>query len=323
MTVIQVKSDVSAPRFRIATRASRLALWQAGHIAHLLRAADAICEVELVEIRSTGDRDQRQPLREFGGQGAFTSEIRAAVRDGRANLAVHSLKDLPTQPVDGLTLAAVPARGSVCDALVMPLSAGKLDSIADLPEHSRVGTGSPRRQSQLLHHRPDLKTLEIRGNVETRLRKLDDGDYDAVVLAVAGLTRLGLADRISLELPPGEFFPAVGQGALGIECRSDDPSIIEAILAIDDESTHRAVRTERTLLAELRGGCHAPVGAWSARKERGESLEAVVLSQDGRTRISAAGEGTFENPDTLGQLVARQLLKRGADKIVNQHGEGF
>ena len=302
---------------RIATRASRLALWQANHVAELLRRAAPGCEVELAHVSTVGDRDRFEPLHHFGGVGVFTREVQRAVLDGRADLAVHSLKDLPTEPLDGLALAAVPERAVVFDALILPAGAAVESGFDSLPSGARVGTGSLRRQAQLLHHRPDLRMVEIRGNVETRLRKLDDGEYDAIVLAVAGLSRLDLGDRVSLELRPPLVYPAVGQGALGVECRSRDGELRTLLESITDRRAHAAATAERTVLAEMRAGCHAPLGAISGGDGERLTLDAVVLSRDGRERMAASAEGMLADPVELGRRVAEELLRQGAGRFVS------
>lgn len=296
---------------RIATRSSDLALWQANHIADLLRAADADREIEIVHVSTIGDRDQSEPLHEMGGQGVFTREVQRAVLDGHADIAVHSLKDLPTQTADGLCLAAVPARAVVYDALVLPKDSTATE-LNDLPAEARIGTGSLRRQAQLLHARDDLRMAEIRGNVPTRLAKLDRGDYDALVLASAGLERLGLADRISQVLQPPLMFPAVGQGALGLECRDDDDETRTALAAISHHDVFAAVTAERALLSELQAGCHAPVGAVCTVEADTVSLTGVVLSRDGQVRLEATNRGEAASPDSVGRSVARDLTAQGA-----------
>lgn len=307
---------------RIATRASSLALWQARHTAKLLHAADADCQTEIVHISTLGDRDQTEPLSQFGGMGVFTREVQKAVLEGRADLAVHSLKDLPTEAVDGLALGAVPERASMYDALVLPSSADKPapasaeDILAALPPKSRVGTGSPRRRAQLLHRRGDLSLLEIRGNVETRLRKLDAGDFDAIVLAEAGLRRLGFDERISALLTPPIVLPAVGQGALGIECRADDADLLETLAQISHSATLAAVTAERALLAELRAGCHAPLGVSTSHSGDELTLEAVVLSLDGTERLVAQATMPTTAAIALGKHVAAELLSQGADRLI-------
>jgi hydroxymethylbilane synthase len=309
---------VTAPRrdpIRIATRASRLALWQAEHVAALLRGADPKSEVTIVHVTTSGDRDQTGSLRSFGGLGVFTREVQRAVLDGQADLAVHSLKDLPTESAAGLALAAIPEREATADALVLPRSASARE-LSQLPQEARVGTGSLRRRAQLLAVRPDLVLQEARGNVETRIGKLDAGECDALVLAVAGLKRLGLTDRISQELVPPLMYPAVGQGALGIECRTEDTELQSLLEKIDDAATRSRVTAERALLAHLRAGCHAPVGA-ATRLERNQLwLEAVVCSADGTERISAAGNNAATDAAALGQSVAEHLLRQGGDRLI-------
>lgn len=308
----------TSPRdtIRIATRASRLALWQAEHVASLLKVAHSERSVELVHVTTSGDRDQTGELRSFGGLGVFTREVQKAVLDGQADLAVHSLKDLPTEPAPGLCLAAVPSREETADALVLPQGAAKLTSLDQLPQQARLGTGSLRRQAQLRHLRPDMPIGEVRGNVETRLRKLDAADFDAIVLAVAGLKRLGLADRISLQLAPPQMYAAVGQGALGIECREEDAELREILARLDDPATRNRVTAERALLAHLRAGCHAPVGA-ATRIDAGElELEAVVLSADGRERIVASARGPRADAAELGTRVGDLLLQQGAGRLI-------
>jgi hydroxymethylbilane synthase len=231
-------------------------------------------------------------------------------------VAVHSLKDLPTESAAGLHLAAVPPRGDTADALVLPASCAEPFDLDSLPARARIGTSSLRRQAQLRHRRPDLETADVRGNVETRVRKLDAGDYDALVLAVAGLRRLELTPRISRVLEPPLMYPAVGQGALGIECREDDSSLRALLAKTDDRATHQAVIAERSLLARLRAGCHAPVGV-TTRLEMGELvLEGVVLSADGRQRVQALGRAPASDAEALGRTVADELLSQGADRLI-------
>ncbi len=301
---------------RIATRASALALWQAEHVAGLLRATSGR-EIELVQISTHGDREQQDPLHQMGGVGVFTREVQKAVLDRKADIAVHSLKDLPTQPVEGLKLAGVPERAPVFDALVLPRGQSAEGDWDALPPGAKVGTSSLRRQAQLRHHRPDARLLEVRGNVPTRIEKLDRGDYDALLLAVAGLERLGLADRISFQLGPPEMFPAVGQGALGIECRVDDQDTLRLLEAITDPAVLAAVTAERVLLAEMEAGCHAPLGAISTVQGDQLLLEAVVLRPDGSERITAKASGPLTDPAELGRRLAAELLKLGAARLMN------
>jgi len=311
---------VNPSLLRIATRASQLALWQANYVADRLRAVAGKRDVVLVEVSTSGDRDRGQPLAAMGGAGVFTREVQRAVLDGRADLAVHSLKDLPTEPEEGLLLAAVPPRASSIDALVLPKSNAAAGENADplglLSPGAQVGTGSPRRGAQLRHWRPDLAIREIRGNVETRVRKLDDGEFDAVILAEAGLQRLNLEDRISARLSPPLLYPAVGQGALGIECRRDDAETQRLLNAVNDSPTFSAVTAERALLSTLGAGCHAPVGVITTVAEERLSLSAVVLSLDGTVRLFAESDGLLSEPVVLGQRVAGDLLRQGADALV-------
>ena len=307
----------SAPRpIRIATRASPLALWQADHVAGLLRFVAPGMPVEIVHVMTAGDRDQTGRLSSFGGLGVFTREVQKAVLDGTADIAVHSLKDLPTESAAGLLLGGVPSREETVDALVLPQSVAKVDDLARLPHGARLGTGSLRRQAQLRHLRPDFQTVDVRGNVETRLKKLDAGDFDALILAVAGLRRLGLAGRVSLELSPPVMYPAVGQGALGIECRDDDAVAAALLSKIDHAVTRSRVTAERALLAHLRAGCHAPVGTATRVEGDGLVLEAVVLSPDGQQRIYADGRDATANAAALGRAVAEGLLKQGAARLI-------
>lgn len=310
------QSAGSHRRLRLGTRGSQLARWQADWVAARLRELGV--EVELVLISTRGDVTAG-PLGSVGGQGLFTKEIQRALLAGEVDLAVHSLKDLPTQPVAGLCLAAVPERESVADVLVAAKAAptaSPADSLDWLPKASRIGSGSLRRRTQLLHARSDLQISDIRGNVETRLRKLDDGEYDAIVLAEAGLKRLGLAGRITQILPAAIMLPAIGQGALGIEARADDGHVLATLAKLNDRASHAAVLAERTLLAELQGGCLAPIAAW-ARVESSElRLDAAVLSLDGVQRIALIETGPLEAPAELGARTAEKLLALGAGRLV-------
>ncbi len=294
---------------RLGTRASALAQWQANWVAGELRGRGVA--VEIVFIRTQGDV-KTGPIGEIGGQGVFTKELQRALLDGEIDLAVHSLKDLPTDEVPGLTLAAVPPREACGDALV----SNKANSLDDLPAGAVVGTGSVRRQSQLLHARGDLKVVDIRGNVDTRLKKLDGGEYDAIILAEAGLRRLGLADRIAQVLSKEVMLPAIGQGALGLECRASDDATRAALELLDDPPSHVAVIAERSLLSTLRGGCLAPIGAWARWEDDSLQLNAVVLSADGKRRLSAQGVGNADEAVGLGRTVAEQLLSDGAGELI-------
>lgn len=310
-----MNSPTSDRPIRIATRASQLALWQAHHVSDLIRRMAPTRTVEIVHVSTVGDREQVVSLQTLGGFGAFTREVQKAVLDDRADLAVHSLKDLPTEPAAGLCLAAVPARGDDADVLVLPESGAVANDWSTLPQGARLGTGSLRRQAQLLHARPDLSVSGLRGNVETRLKKLDEGQYDAIVLAAAGLKRLGKEQRISQRLTPPLMYSAVGQGALGIECRENDP-LRDLLAQLNDAPTRSAVDAERALLAALRAGCHAPVGVKTSLQGTELQLEAVVLSPDGTERLVANGTANAQNAVALGRQVAEELHQQGAARLI-------
>lgn len=297
------------PKFRIGTRASPLARWQAQWVADQLAARGHA--VELVPISTQGDVDRSSPIGDIGTTGVFTKELQRALLDGRIDLAVHSLKDLPTEAVAGIVLAAVPPRESPFDVLVSRSGA----SLDELSASAKIGTGSLRRQAQLLHLRPDLQVLPIRGNVETRLRKVADGEVDALVLAEAGLKRLGLADRITERLQPPRLLPAIGQGALGIETR-ESGEFREVAAALDDPATHAAVVAERAFLAAMQGGCLAPLAAWGRLEAANRLvLDGVALSPDGRQRIADKAESALTDAVALGEQVAQSLLKKGAGDL--------
>jgi hydroxymethylbilane synthase len=312
-------------KLRLGTRASKLARWQAEWVAHKLTALGH--QVELVEIATRGDMEQVVAVEEIGTRGVFTKEIQRALLAGDVDLAVHSLKDLPTEPLNGLILAAIPPRESSADVLVLGAGsrergAGNKNSISELPRDARVGTGSLRRQAQLRYLRPDLQISDVRGNVDTRLRKLDDGLFDAIVLAEAGLRRLGLADRISQVLPSDVMLSAVGQGALGIEGRVDDVETLWALAPLDDADTRAAVTAERALLNHLRGGCMAPVGGLGRLEGEELRLAAVVLSADGTQRMVASEVGLPDDAEALGVRVAEILLSKGAAKLIASSRNG-
>lgn len=296
---------------RIATRGSLLARTQSGHVADAIRESSGR-EVELVHVRTHGDADQTTPLASFGGVGVFVTAVREAVLRGEADVAVHSLKDLPTQPAEGLEIAAIPARQDPRDVLV----ARDGLTLDTLPQGARVGTGSPRRAAQLLALRPDLDVVALRGNVDTRVRAVTDGDLDAVVLARAGLARLDRLDVVSQEIGVDLMLPAPAQGALAVECRDDDVVVLEALRRLDDAPTRAAVTAERALLAELEAGCSAPVGAYATVTGSGEELlvhlEGTVVSLDGRIRVRNSVTGTAGDAEAVGRQLARDLLAAGA-----------
>jgi hydroxymethylbilane synthase len=299
---------------RIGTRSSPLALWQAHHVTELLRAASPERAIELVEIETIGDQVRDVPLVQLGGDGAFTKAIQVALQERRVDLAVHSLKDLPTFTVEGLMLAAVPKRGPTGDAFVSK----KHRAFGDLPTGAIVATSSLRRKAQLLHRRPDLKLIDIRGNVETRLRKLVEQDLDATILAQAGLIRLGLSDHITEVLDASWMYPAVGQGALGLECRCEDNATRAILDSLNVMPTRWSVLAERAMLRGLGGGCQVPIGAITSIEANTLTLRGVVLPPDGSERVEAESSGPMEQAEMLGQDVAQQLRGLGAQELLNR-----
>jgi hydroxymethylbilane synthase len=305
---------------RIGTRGSRLARWQAEWVAQQLCKRYAGLEVELVEVQTSGDMDRRSPLAEIGGAGLFTKEIQRAVRDHFVDIAVHSLKDLPTLLAPDLTLAAVTAREVATDAFVAPV----YQTLDALPAGAKVGTSSPRRRAQLLFLRPDVEVVAVRGNVETRLAHAIEGRLDAIVLAEAGVHRLELDRHITEHLCPPRFLPAVGQGALGIECRREEADILALLESLDDATTRRAVVAERALLAALGGGCNLPLAAWARHLDvhgagPGDSvlaLDAALFDPDGRTRIAVTLIGSAADPENLGRRAAQALCEQGARALL-------
>ncbi len=302
--------------FRIGTRASPLALRQAEWLAHQLTLGGA--KVELVPITTEGDRVQGETIGSFGSPGVFTKELQRALLDERIDVAVHSLKDLPTDPVEGLALAAVPEREEVVDVLI---SRDRLP-LDGLRQRAVIGTGSLRRSSQLLHVRPDLVVTGIRGNVDTRLRKVADGECDATVLALAGLRRLGRSGEIGTILSTEIMLPAIGQGALGIEARVDDAETMAVLAHVDDATAHAAVVAERAMLARLRGGCLAPIAGWCRLSAGGALLlTSAVLSPDGREKLVRQETAELAEAEALGQRVAEALLAAGAAALIDRAGE--
>lgn len=303
----------------IGSRASDLAMWQAEHVAALLRAAHPALTVRIEKVSSKGDRVRDVPLAKIGGKGLFTKELEVALLDHEIDLAVHSLKDLPTELPQGLCLACVPERENPWDALVSRNG----ETLANLPRGARVGTSSLRRQAMLRATRPDLNILDIRGNVPTRLKKLRDGEYDAIVLAMAGLTRLGLGGEVTETLGASVMLPAVGQGALGIEVREDDAALRQLLAPLNDSDTWNAVAAERALLSGLGGGCQTPLGAW-ARVEKGVlTLDASVCTMDGTRKLDTTQSGGVKDAIALGQTAARVLLAAGAGECLASLDKNF
>lgn len=304
--------------FRIATRQSPLALWQAEYVQQRLMVAHPGLRVELVPMVTKGDVILDTPLAKVGGKGLFVKELELAMLENRADLAVHSMKDVPVDFPEGLGLVTICEREDPRDAFV----SNHYDSVDALPPGAIVGTSSLRRQCQLSARRPDLVIRSLRGNVGTRLAKLDAGDYDAIILAVAGLKRLGLEDRIRLALPAEISLPAVGQGAVGIECRLDDQQLITLLQALNDDDTASCVTAERAMNTRLEGGCQVPIGSFAVLEEDQLWLRGLVGSPDGSTLVSGERRGPREQAEQMGISLAEELLDRGARDILRDVYQG-
>lgn len=303
----------------IGSRGSKLALTQAQMIKTELERLDASLAVRVEIIKTSGDVNTA-PLSVIGGKGVFTKELEEALLDGRIDVAVHSLKDLPTIIPEGVVLAAVCKREDPRDALVLNRKLEGLDgSVRALPKGAIVGTSSPRRLAQLKHLRGDLVVKELRGNVDTRLRKLDEGQYDALVLACAGLRRLGLENRISAPLPASEMLPAVGQGALGIETRAGDEETLQAVSKLDHKFTRLACIAERAFLRSLGGGCQLPIAAYAVVREKRIRLDGLVADPQGKRIVRDRITGGLEEAEQLGSRLGEQLLLRGARELLEAY----
>jgi len=298
---------------RIATRKSALALWQANHVRDLLLDAHPGIEIELVKIVTQGDRILDRPLAEIGGKGLFLKELERAMLKGEADLAVHSMKDVPASMEEGLVLDAVLPRANPYDALV----SRKGQLLADIPPGSRIGTSSLRRKSQLLALRPDLEVADLRGNVDTRLRKLDEGQYDAVILACAGLERLGLGERITETLQPPDWLPASTQGIIGLQCREDDAHTRSLIEPLADSDTMVVASAERSVARVLEATCQVPLAVYAVLDSGTVRLRSMVSTPDGKESIRASGEEPSVDAVALGERVAADLIKNGAGKIMS------
>ena len=297
---------------KIATRKSALALWQAHHVQDLLREAHPGIEIELVKIVTEGDRITDRPLAKIGGKGLFLKELERALLDGEADLAVHSMKDVPADMMSGLVLEAVLPRANPYDALVS--RDGRL--LADLPPGSLIGTSSLRRQSMLLALRPDLVVMDLRGNVGTRLRKLDEGQYDAIILACAGLQRLGLGERITETLNGPGWLPASTQGIIGLQCRENDAKIKTLIAPLADQDTAYVAFAERAVARVLEASCQVPLAVHGVLTDDVVKLDAVVGTPDGKEVVKASGEAPASESVALGEQIAADLLKNGAGEII-------
>ncbi|WP_329263091.1 hydroxymethylbilane synthase [Actinoallomurus sp. NBC_01490] len=287
-----------------------MAMTQSGLVADALTERTGH-EVELVGVTTEGDVSKAN-LAQIGGTGVFVNALRQKVLDGEIDFAVHSLKDLPTAPAEGITLAAVPARDDPRDALCGEAK------LADLPSGARIGTGSPRRMAQLRALRHDLEVVPIRGNADTRLRKVTSGEFDAIVLAYSGLTRIDRLDAVSEVFDPEQMLPAPGQGALAVECRADRADLLQILAALDDHASRTAVTAERALLAELEAGCSAPVGAYAALEERTLHLIGVVAGYDGERQVRLSVSGHPDLAERLGRDLAARMIAKGADQLMGE-----
>jgi hydroxymethylbilane synthase len=310
----------------IGTRSSKLALWQAEWVKSELQRLQPGLGVEMNKIKTTGDKIVDVPLAKVGGKGLFVKEIEEALLSGGADLAVHSMKDVPTDFPPGLHLPVICKREDSRDALITAIQGGdpagadqrKIKGLAELPHGSVIGTSSLRRLCQLLSIRPDLKIEQLRGNLNTRLRKLDEGQFDAIILAVAGVKRLGWAERITEVLPPEVSLPAIGQGAIGIECRIDDPFINDLIAPLNHQETSVCVSAERALLKKLEGGCQVPIAAYARLVEGKIVMDGLVGSITGDRIIKGHIEGDMGQAESLGITLAEDILSRGAKEILDE-----
>ncbi len=300
----------------IGTRSSKLALWQADFVAEAIREAHPEFTVEEQRMTTKGDKILDAPLAKIGGKGLFTKELEEAMLVGDIDIAVHSLKDMPTEVPEGLAITAITKRADPGDAFV----SNRYAHLSELPKGARVGTSSLRRRAQILALRPDLDIHDLRGNVGTRLAKLDAGDYDAIVLAVAGLTRLGFGDRIREIIPREHMLPAVGQGALAIESRADDVAVNRAIALLDDAGMRTAATAERAFLARIEGGCQVPVGVYAECSHGELVVEAVIASLDGRRLYRSKTYGKESEAEQIGKELAERLLEEGGLAILQELG---
>lgn len=299
---------------RIATRQSPLALWQAEHVAARLQQAFPGLKTDLVKMVTRGDKILDAPLAKVGGKGLFVKELEQGMLEGTADIAVHSMKDVPVEFPDGLHLAVILEREDPTDAFV----SNRYNSLAELPADARIGTSSLRRQCQIRARFPKAEILSLRGNVNTRLAKLDAGEYDAIILASAGLKRLGMGERITAALSPEESLPAMGQGAIGIECRMDDAEIHQYLKVLHDEATTIRVTAERAMNARLNGGCQVPIAGFAEIRGQRLFMRGLVGSPDGVTLYRAEAESGLDGAEALGQAIADDLLAQGADKVLRE-----
>ena len=297
---------------RIATRQSPLALWQAEHVAELLVRTFPGVRTELVKMMTRGDKILDAPLAKVGGKGLFVKELEQGMLEGLADIAVHSMKDVPVDFPEGLHLAAILAREDPTDAFV----SNRYSGLNELPANARIGTSSLRRECQLKEKFPDAEVVPLRGNVNTRLAKLDAGDYDAIILASAGLKRLGMADRITQSLDTGVSLPAIGQGAIGIECRIDDLEINEILSTLHDAETGLCVSAERAMNARLNGGCQVPIAGFAQLQGGQIFMRGLVGNPDGSVLYRSERSGGLDQGEVIGRQIAEDLLAQGADEIL-------
>lgn len=297
---------------RIATRKSPLALWQAEHVAARLEKAFPGLKTELVKMTTQGDKILDAPLAKIGGKGLFVKELEQGMLENFADIAVHSMKDVPVEFPEGLHLAAILTREDPTDALV----SNRYSSLEELPSDAKIGTSSLRRQCQIKERFPEAEILSLRGNVNTRLAKLDAGEYDAIILASAGLKRLGMADRITQSLASEVSLPAIGQGAIGIECRVNDPEINEILQVMHDWQTGLCVTAERAMNARLNGGCQVPIAGFAQLQDERLQMRGLVGSPDGQIIYRAERSGGLDEAELIGRLIAEDLLNQGADEIL-------
>lgn len=301
---------------RIATRNSPLAMWQAEHVAALLRHLHDSLTVEIIGMKTRGDIILDSPLSKIGGKGLFVKELETGMLEGTADIAVHSMKDVPMHFPEGLHLPVIMERENPCDAFV----SNTYKSLDDLPEGAVVGTCSLRRQTQLLTQYPHLKTADLRGNINTRLGKLDNGDYDAIILAAAGLLRMGFEGRMTSVLTPEQSLPSVGQGALGIECRTNDARVEKLLAPLLDRDTHLRVSTERAMNTHLNGGCQVPIAGYAELEGDTIRMRGLIGYPDGSALYRSEKRGPVSDPEALGIAVAEDLLAQGGDKVLSSLG---
>lgn len=301
---------------RIATRNSPLAMWQAEHVAALLEKLHQGLKVEIIGMKTRGDIILDSPLSKIGGKGLFVKELETGMLEGTADIAVHSMKDVPMQFPEGLHLPVIMQRENPCDAFV----SNTYQALDELPEGAVIGTCSLRRQTQLLTRYPHLKTADLRGNINTRLGKLDNGDYDAIILAAAGLLRMGFEERITSVLTPEQSLPSVGQGALGIECRTGDERVEQLLAPLLDQDTSLRVRTERAMNTRLNGGCQVPIAGYAELEGDTIRMRGLIGYPDGSALYRSEQRGPVSDPEALGVTVAEDLLAQGGGKVLSALG---